>query len=281
MKIECNIIKDLLPIYVDNCCSTESKQFVDEHLKECEKCKDSYEHMKVSFINEIEDNSCEPEKHDEIIMRKGVKKIRRLWIMSLAIVIILVAFALIIKNEIRGEGLCFTNIDDINKSKQFLNAIKNEDFEKAFKYLDIEKVYGGNSRPVDINQYREIAKEYFIKDLQLLTTNGYKITDIKFASASRYETGWWLEFNIYMNNNGENEHIGKLVFISNKNGILPASCVSVNNSELDKSVNNSKSDESDRISCVCSAILDWRYETYDNITGQKQFEPVKEHEAWR
>lgn len=273
MKIECNIIKDLLPIYIDNCCSTESKQLVDEHLKECEKCKDSYEHMKVSFINEIEDKSCEPEKHDEIIMKKGVKKIRRLWIMSLAIVIILVAFALIIKNEIRGEGLCFTNIDDINKSKQFLNAIENEDFEKAFRYLDIEKVYGENSRPVDINQYREIAKEYFIKDLQLLTANGYKITGIKFASASRYETVWWLEFNIYMNkNSGENEYIGKLVFTSNKNGILPASCVSVN---------NSKSDESDRISCVWSAILDWYYETYDNITGQNQFEPVKEHEAWR
>ena len=278
MKIECSVIKDLLPVYIDNCCSTESKQLVDEHLKECEICNDSYKHMKASIVDETEDKSCVLEKHDELIIKKGIKKLRRLWIISLATVIVMVALALIIKNEIRGEGLCFTNIDDIQKSKQFLNAIENVDFEKAFKYLDIEEAYGDNPRPVDIKQYQEIAKEYFIKDLQLLTNNGFKITGSKFASANRYETGWWLEFNIYMkNNHGKNEYIGKLVFVSNGNGILPASSVSIINRKLD----DSKIDESDKITYVMSAILDWYYETYDSITGQKQFERIKEHEGWR
>ncbi len=275
MKIECNVIKDLLPIYIDNCCSIESKQLIAEHLKECELCNDSYKHMKASIIDMAEDNSCVQEKHDEIIIKKGIKRLRRLWIISLATVIVMIAIALIIKNEIRGEGLCFTNIDDLHKSKQFLNAIKNDDFEKAFKYLNIEKAYNlvNSPRPIDINQYQEIAKEYFIKDLQLLTNNGFKITGSKFASANRCDTDWWFEFNIYMkNSHGKNENIGKLVFTTNKNGILPSSCISVFNSNLD---------EADKIICVMSAISDWRYETYDNITGQKQFERIKEHEVWR
>ncbi len=35
MKITCNIIEDLLPLYVDDMVSEDSSQLVEEHLKEC------------------------------------------------------------------------------------------------------------------------------------------------------------------------------------------------------------------------------------------------------
>ncbi len=275
MKTDCNVIKDLLPIYIDNCCSIESKQLVDEHLEECKKCKDSYEYMKVPIIDEIKDESLKPEKHEEIIIKRGVKKIRRLWIMSLAAVILLVAPVLMIKNEIRGEGRCFTNFNDIHKTKQFLNAIKNENYEKAFEFFDMEYAYtnAAQNYPVEINQYQKIAKEYFINDMQLLVTNGYKITGSKFVSAYRHETEWCLDFNIYMENeNGKNVYIGKMEFITKENGIFPITFISNNTDKLI---------ESDRISYLWQAINDWRYETYDEIFGDNQFESIKEHEAWR
>lgn len=40
MKTPCKIIEDLLPLYHDGVCSEESKMLVDEHLEECETCKD-------------------------------------------------------------------------------------------------------------------------------------------------------------------------------------------------------------------------------------------------
>ena len=36
MKITCNIIEDLLPLYVDDMVSEDSRQLVEEHLKESE-----------------------------------------------------------------------------------------------------------------------------------------------------------------------------------------------------------------------------------------------------
>ena len=36
MKISCNIIEDLLPLYVDDMVSEDSRQLVEEHLKESE-----------------------------------------------------------------------------------------------------------------------------------------------------------------------------------------------------------------------------------------------------
>jgi predicted anti-sigma-YlaC factor YlaD len=38
MKISCEIIRDLLPLYHDGVCSIESKALVEEHLTECESC---------------------------------------------------------------------------------------------------------------------------------------------------------------------------------------------------------------------------------------------------
>ncbi len=43
--MKCNVIKDLLPLYVDDCCSEESSQLVREHLKECAACQGVYSAM--------------------------------------------------------------------------------------------------------------------------------------------------------------------------------------------------------------------------------------------
>ncbi len=37
--MDCNIILDLLPLYIDSCCSAESAQAVKEHTKGCQKCR--------------------------------------------------------------------------------------------------------------------------------------------------------------------------------------------------------------------------------------------------
>lgn len=45
MKISCNIIKDLLPLYVENIVSNESKVLVEEHLKSCTECQAKLQKM--------------------------------------------------------------------------------------------------------------------------------------------------------------------------------------------------------------------------------------------
>jgi cation transport ATPase len=50
-KRECDIIKDLLPSYVDEICSEASKEWVEEHLKECEECRMSAKLMKHAELS--------------------------------------------------------------------------------------------------------------------------------------------------------------------------------------------------------------------------------------
>ncbi len=46
--MNCNVIKDLLPLYVDECCCEESAQLVSEHIEECAACKKAYNLMKLT-----------------------------------------------------------------------------------------------------------------------------------------------------------------------------------------------------------------------------------------
>ena len=36
MKLSCDVINDLLPLYHDEVCSEATKKIVEEHLKECQ-----------------------------------------------------------------------------------------------------------------------------------------------------------------------------------------------------------------------------------------------------
>lgn len=44
--MNCNVVKDLLPLYVDDCCSEESAALVKEHLDTCENCRGVFDNMK-------------------------------------------------------------------------------------------------------------------------------------------------------------------------------------------------------------------------------------------
>lgn len=49
-KVSCEIIKDLLPSYMEEICSEDTKKFVKDHLKECKECQVLIEMMKKTEL---------------------------------------------------------------------------------------------------------------------------------------------------------------------------------------------------------------------------------------
>ena len=45
MKYECDIVKDLMPLYIDDLLSENSKKFVEDHINNCESCKNYYDKL--------------------------------------------------------------------------------------------------------------------------------------------------------------------------------------------------------------------------------------------
>ena len=50
MKMKCSVIQDLMPSYVDEICSQDSRELVQEHVAECEQCKARLEKLKNTQI---------------------------------------------------------------------------------------------------------------------------------------------------------------------------------------------------------------------------------------
>ncbi|MBO4879687.1 MAG: zf-HC2 domain-containing protein [Clostridia bacterium] len=50
--MNCEIIKDIMPLVIDDCCSEESKKLVREHIAGCEECRKIYEEM-ASAVPEL------------------------------------------------------------------------------------------------------------------------------------------------------------------------------------------------------------------------------------
>ncbi|WP_311480920.1 zf-HC2 domain-containing protein [uncultured Anaerococcus sp.] len=45
MKYECDVVKDLMPLYIDDVLSENSKIFVKDHIDSCEACRKYYEKL--------------------------------------------------------------------------------------------------------------------------------------------------------------------------------------------------------------------------------------------
>lgn len=82
--MNCDIIKDLIPLYIDNACSDESRYEVETHITKCESCRALYQAMNA------------PIENDSVV--RVVKKTHkiRLWRASiLQSLLLLISFALI------------------------------------------------------------------------------------------------------------------------------------------------------------------------------------------
>lgn len=71
MKIECEVIRDLLPLYADDACSEKSRGIVEEHLQECDACREVLQKIRQTEI----DDTLRYEKNS--VIGYGAKQFRR------------------------------------------------------------------------------------------------------------------------------------------------------------------------------------------------------------
>ena len=99
----CNIIKDLLPSYVENLTNGETNNFIESHIANCPECKELLENMR----KEIEVNSPKKEKQNfKYIKRysKRLKIFRNILLIIALVFILIVARRFIIINDLSNKA---------------------------------------------------------------------------------------------------------------------------------------------------------------------------------
>lgn len=134
MKLSCEIVKDLLPLYMDEVCSPESRKAVEEHMKACESCRK---------VLEAEIELPQPEPIPEALQEKK-RGTRALWRMRLTMLLSAMAVILVcilLYNQSTGQGLTLTNWDDIYYAKKFANHLEAGELEEAAEMIDFRGSY--------------------------------------------------------------------------------------------------------------------------------------------
>ena len=150
MKRECNIIRDLLPLYVENMASDETRAFVEAHLSRCPECNEFY----LSMTDCGEDANDEDAGKKILPLRIVKRKLRRKRILTSLIAVVLSVAILL-----GGGTLAYNIVDEKNK-------------EAEIDY--------GESRWYSLAD-RKKAVDIILKDFIYSFGFGYDVISVKFA----------------------------------------------------------------------------------------------------
>ncbi len=141
MKYRCRVIRDLLPLYVDGVCSEESCLIVEEHIKECEECR--------NLLEEMTHNSSVPRAPEnpanEQSKANGFRKLKKN-VMKKHIVVALASFALAVASFTGIVYYLGTTVRTVKNAENIKVAMEGGEitgklFGSRVKNMTIKNVY--------------------------------------------------------------------------------------------------------------------------------------------
>lgn len=148
---DCNLVKDLLPNYIDKVTSSETNNFIEEHLKNCDECRKSFENMSEEM--KIDYKSKNDKKIN--IFRKVNNKI--ILLKTIILVIVFIFIIIFIRKLV-----IINNIEDMASKSNFNNYSKVM-IETTEKYISKTEYYQNNDNFIKINT--KINKEGISKSI--------------------------------------------------------------------------------------------------------------------
>lgn len=130
--VDCNIIKDLLPSYIDKLLSKESNNLVESHIQTCKECRKVL--MDMSTEKDVEKVFNQDEEIDYL---KGYRKKKNFSIIIAVIITILVIFDIFIIGSkfllnnnfymnVTDVAICYMGMGELNGNKTLCYEITSD-----------------------------------------------------------------------------------------------------------------------------------------------------------
>ncbi|MDU1414270.1 MAG: zf-HC2 domain-containing protein [Clostridium sp.] len=145
MKLDCYIVKDLLPSYVDKLTSYETCKDVEEHLKECKNCNEEYNQMRETLS--VSDKEKQHNIHEVHYFKKCNKKystmVRSVIIIAIICVLLFVGMVTMLTKAYHNQynSSAVSNYLSISiEDNEGINFIGEYDDYKIYTYK-LEEAY--------------------------------------------------------------------------------------------------------------------------------------------
>lgn len=219
MNYHCEIIRDLLPLYIDEVCNIETRQAVEKHLAECKKCREYYEAMKSTdgFVENKSDNS------EDIKIASGLKnikntinkKIRNIVLCAVAaVLVVIVGFNLLFNvaiKKISPEDISIS-ADVYSLAELIENPVENDNskaIEVKIPELGTMKLTEDTIKKYEYVTVISVGSEYFLRAIKSeVKDNTLYISAFKTTLLNNKAQNYQKQFS-YL----ELQEINKIVFV--------------------------------------------------------------------
>ena len=107
MKIECCLVRDLLPLYAENLVSSETSELIEKHIQQCDACKNELELIKADEFDDLKNYKAENVKNAEPLKKFARKLSLRMQSMYYALIIM---FAFLGLNITAGSDMMYNSL---------------------------------------------------------------------------------------------------------------------------------------------------------------------------
>lgn len=95
-KMSCNVIQDLMPLYIENMCSAESRELVEAHIAECEKCRQLFfDYTDDTIVKEVRQPEKEEQAFQQILHKVEDKVMKRVTVIAAVVISFVIAIGII------------------------------------------------------------------------------------------------------------------------------------------------------------------------------------------
>lgn len=136
MNNSCDVIKDLLPLYHDGVSSEESNTLIENHLKNCEECRDYLDSISKEILSHNNKSEEEAKIHSLIKLRKKFR-IKNIIILTVSTLCAVILFFLA-RNFMFYHEFTVNYKDGILSSEKIYSA---SDIMKNFDYYCAHIIY--------------------------------------------------------------------------------------------------------------------------------------------
>lgn len=178
MKITCEIIRDLIPIYIENIATNDTCSLIEEHISSCYECKNKLDEMRMSTGIPVETN-ISPLKKIQSNLRKR-KYLTILFTVMLSLVVVAIVFAYLTAPQYIGYH---NEIVDISENHELVVA----KLKKPATGYDLSKYLSndGYGYVYNITAYNSLWGESSTKsDIQniILNPNDENVISVYYSS---------------------------------------------------------------------------------------------------
>lgn len=216
MKISCEIIEDLLPLYADGICSEESRKLVVGHIAECGKCRSKLEAMTAEIPKSSDDI---PEMKNGNVFKKYHRSYVRLAVITLllcaAVIIPAVFCSVLTINEESNQGMSWSTLKMNSELRKLGSKLRQGKYLEALDmmYLPNQDTYS--------EQELDGLKELFAEDLEEYFSE-HPIVKTDIYSQQTFDDNVYGRIIIELEERGDNSHniYAQLLDFDYDNGIV-------------------------------------------------------------